>query len=65
MNKDLLESEREWRRYLVEKVEKIESSQTDMLLTLTTLKVKVGAFSSLFGAVGAMFVTWISKKMGL
>ena len=61
MDKDLLENEREWRRFLSSQISEIQKNQTDMMLMITTLKLKVGAVSSVFGAVGAMVVTWLSK----
>jgi hypothetical protein len=63
--KDLLESEKEWRRFLMSEVQDIKKTQNEMLLTMTTLKIKIGAFSSVFGAIGALAITWITKKMGL
>ena len=62
MDKELLENEKEWRRFLAKEVAEIKKNQNDMMVTITTLKIKVGAISSVFGAIGAIIVSFITKK---
>jgi hypothetical protein len=57
-----LENEREWRRYLTKQIDEIQQNQNMMLVTMTTLKIKIGAISSVFGAIGAIVVSFVSKK---
>jgi hypothetical protein len=66
-----IENEKEWRRFLMGEIQSIKSSQenikaqqSDMMTTLTTLKIKIGAISTLFGALGAIVTAWVSKHLG-
>jgi hypothetical protein len=59
----IIENEMEWRRHLLKKMEGIEKEQRGMLLTLTTLKLKIGAISSVFGLIGGLVMNYFHKKL--
>jgi hypothetical protein len=56
----ILGNDKEWRKFLLQKIEAIEKEQRDMLITLTTLKIKLGFISAVFGLLGG----YITKKLG-
>lgn len=53
----IVTNEKEWRKYLFKKVEKIEEAQDQMNITITTLKIKYGFMASFFGVVGGFLAT--------
>lgn len=57
----ILGNDKEWRKYLLSKMEAIEKEQREMIITLTTLKVKLGFISAVFGLLGG----YITKKLGV
>jgi hypothetical protein len=57
----ILGNDKEWRKYLLMKMEAIEKEQREMIITLTTLKVKLGFISAVFGLLGG----YITKKLGV
>ena len=56
----ILSNDKEWRKYLLTKMEAIEKEQRETIITLTTLKVKLGFISAVFGLLGG----YITKKLG-
>lgn len=56
----ILGNDKEWRKFLLQKIEAIEKEQREMIITMTTLKVKLGFISAIFGLVGG----YITKKLG-
>lgn len=62
MERDPLENEREWRRFLASEVATIKRNQDEMMITMTTIKIKIGFISSIFGAIGAIVVGFVTKK---
>jgi len=56
----ILGNDKEWRKFLLQKMEAIEKEQREMVITMTTLKVKLGFISAIFGLVGG----YITKKLG-
>lgn len=56
----ILGNDKEWRKFLLQKMEAIEREQREMIITMTTLKVKLGFISAIFGLVGG----YITKKLG-
>jgi hypothetical protein len=56
----ILGNDKEWRKFLLQKMEAIEKEQREMIITMTTLKVKLGFISAIFGLVGG----YITKKLG-
>lgn len=57
----VLNNDKEWRRYLLEELKEIRKEQRDMIVTMTTLKVKLGVISAVFGLLGG----YITKKLGV
>ena len=53
----LLTNEREWRKYLIKKIDSIEEEQRRISLLGNTLKVKVGVASIIFGGIGSFVVS--------
>ena len=56
----ILGNDKEWRKFLLQKMEAIEKEQREIIITMTTLKVKLGFISAIFGIVGG----YITKKLG-
>lgn len=56
----ILGNDKEWRKFLLQKMDAIEKEQREMIITMTTLKVKLGFISAIFGLVGG----YITKKLG-
>ena len=56
----ILGNDKEWRKFLLQKMDAIEKEQREMVITMTTLKVKLGFISAIFGLVGG----YITKKLG-
>ena len=54
----LLENEKEWRRYMLKKVDRIDSG-------LNALKVKVGVISATIGMASGLVSSYVLKKLGL
>lgn len=57
----VLSNDKEWRRYLLEELKEIKKEQREMVITMTTLKVKLGIISAVFGILGG----YITKKLGV
>lgn len=62
--KMLLDNEKEWRSHILERLDRIEKKQDLISETATTLKVKVGLISTIFGAIGAGVIKWASVFLG-
>lgn len=64
MSKDRIDqvvsNDKEWRELILTKIDKIETSQVNMLVTITTLKVKFGIIGSAFGFIGGAVVSLIT-----
>lgn len=60
----IVENEREWRKHIYNRLEAIENKQDKLSDTATTLKVKVGLISTIFGAIGAGVLKWASVFLG-
>lgn len=60
----IVRNEAKWREFMIRKIEKIEKDQTDMVVTMTTLKLKIGFISGIFGAVAGFVGTLLTKKLG-
>lgn len=60
----IVKNETKWREYMIRKIEKIEKDQNDMVVTMTTLKIKIGLISGGFGALTGLVSTLIAKKLG-
>jgi len=62
----LVNNEAEWRRYIMAELSDMKKNQTELLITVTTLKVKFGVIGSVFGAiagvVGSLFVDFMKHK---
>ena len=56
----ILGNDKEWRKFLLQKMDAIEKEQREIIITMTTLKVKLGFISAIFGLVGG----YITKKLG-
>ena len=56
----IISNDKEWRRYLLQKIDDIEKEQKEMIITLTTLKIKLGFISAVFGVLGG----YLTKKLG-
>jgi hypothetical protein len=52
MNQEI-ENEREWRRHIVSEMQDIKKNQQEILMTITSLKLKIGAISAVFGAIAS------------
>lgn len=48
----VIDNDREWRKFMLNQIETIRESQTSMLITVTTLKVKFGLIGGFFGFLG-------------
>ncbi len=70
-----INSEREWRRYLIEEVrtlrqdikselKEVHKENKVIIETLTTLKVKIGVASGVIGGVSGLIVTYLKAKLG-
>ena len=57
----ILGNNKEWRRFLLTKIDTMEREQRDMIITITTLKVKIGFIASVFGLLGG----YLTKKLGV
>jgi hypothetical protein len=57
----ILGNDKEWRKFLLSKMEVIEKEQREIIISLTTLKVKLGFISAVFGILGG----YITKKLGV
>jgi hypothetical protein len=47
----LINNEAEWRRHILLDLTAMKNNQTDLLVTVTTLKVKFGMIGAVFGSV--------------
>lgn len=63
--KEILENEKEWRRYLVNKVDKIDENQNILINKVTKIETKAKVMGFAFGNIGAMVFSYIAKKLGL
>lgn len=59
MNQEL-ENEKEWRRFLMSEIAEIKKSQQETLVTITTLKLKIGAISMVFGGISSIIYQYLS-----
>lgn len=48
-------NDKEWRRYIIKKVDKIDEHQQKQDLKINSLEVKVGIFSVIFGFISGFF----------
>lgn len=60
----IVKNEEKWREFLIRKIEKIEKDQSDMVVTVTTLKIKIGLISGGFGALTGLIAGLVTKKLG-
>ena len=68
---DKIESEKEWRRYLMKEVSDIKESQDQIRqmiyisnLSLMSLKVKTGTISAGIALLTSVAITYVVKKLG-
>jgi hypothetical protein len=54
-----IENEKEWRRYQLKKLESIDKRLSALEITATTLKMRVGVISAVFGALGSGVISLI------
>lgn len=59
----ILENDKEWRRHILKKISSIEDDQQDMLVTMTTLKVRFGLISGVFGTIAGTIAGFIADKI--
>ena len=58
-----IENEKEWRRFLVDKVMSIEKNQNKFNVTLSNLALKVYFLAFSFGVVGGFIQKYLFKKI--
>jgi hypothetical protein len=61
----VIDNDREWRKYILKKMEKIEEDQQSMLVTMTTLKLKYGVIATIFGGLSSAAVTYAMSRMAV
>lgn len=59
----LVNNEAEWRRYIMAELSELKRNQTELLITVTTLKVKFGLIGAVFGSLAGGFATLIIDIM--
>jgi len=59
----VLNSEKEWRIFLIAEIAEIKKNQTKMIEDLSGLKIKVGVISGIFGIVSGLISSIVHKKM--
>lgn len=61
----IVSHEKEWRKHVLREMEQIKKDQLNLMITVTTLKLKMGIITGsvgiVFGFVGAI----IQKKLGV
>lgn len=60
----IISNEKEWRKHTLEEMRELRKTQLELLVTVSTLKVKVGFISGVFGAITGAIATVLSKKFG-
>lgn len=55
----LIHNESEWRRFILAELAEVKKNQTDLLVTVTTLKVKFGLIGAVFGSIAGGVATLI------
>ena len=55
----LVNNEAEWRRYIMAELSDLKKNQTELLITVTTLKVKFGLIGAVFGSMAGGVATLI------
>ena len=55
----LVNNEAEWRRYIMAELSDLKKNQTELLITVTTLKVKFGLIGAVFGSMAGKVATLI------
>lgn len=62
----LVNNESEWRRFILSELAEVKKNQTELLVTVTTLKVKFGmigaVFGSLAGAIASLIIDIVKHK---
>lgn len=62
----LVNNEAEWRRYIMAELSELKKNQTELLITVTTLKVKFGligvVFGSMAGGVASLLIDILKHK---
>lgn len=62
----LVNNESEWRRFILCELAEVKKNQTELLVTVTTLKVKFGmigaVFGSLAGAIASLVIDIVKHK---
>lgn len=62
----LVNNESEWRRFILSELAEVKKNQTELLVTVTTLKVKFGmigaVFGSLAGAVASLVIDIVKNR---
>jgi hypothetical protein len=59
----IINNEKEWRKFLMEEVKDIKTSQVEMKISISNLQLKVAFFGAVFGAIGAMFASFVKEKL--
>jgi hypothetical protein len=70
-----VESEKEWRRYLIDEVRALKSEiksdigevrreNKEIIEALTTMKVKIGIAASLIGGASGLILSYLKSKIG-
>lgn len=59
------ELEKEWRQYLVRKIEKIEEAQVETSKNITKLLERWYLVTGIIGAGASVMVTYIQSKLGM
>lgn len=60
----IISNEKEWRKHTLEEMRELRKTQQELLITVSTLKVKVGLISGIFGTIAGALATMFSKKFG-
>lgn len=63
ITEDLLDNEREWRRFLIKKVESIEAEFTHISKEIAMMKVWNLMFRLVGGGIFAILLIWIESKL--
>jgi hypothetical protein len=54
------ENDREWRQLLLSEIKSLRQEQKDILVALTTVKIKIGLLSSFFGSISGVVTAIIA-----
>lgn len=60
----IIKNEAKWREFMIRKIEQIEKHQNAMDVTMTTMKIKIGFISGIFGTVAGLAASFMAKKLG-